>query len=192
MAERGFKSWCEGTALELRRRLRLRNFDPLRPDQVAADLGVTLCTPRDIPGLSPSAVRILLGEEQDSWSAITLSTPDQDLVIYNSAHSPGRRANDIMHELAHVMRGHDPGRVMFFPDGNIALRTYDQNQEDEANWLAGCLLLPRDALTHIKAHGITEEAAARTYQVSVQLLKYRLNVTGVNVQFRRGRAGRRQ
>jgi hypothetical protein len=36
----------------------------------------------------------------------------------------------------------------------------------------------------------TEEAAARTYQVSVQLLKYRLNVTGVNFQFRRARAGR--
>ena len=27
---------------------------------------------------------------------------------------------------------------MFFPDGQVALRTYDQDQEDEATWLAGC------------------------------------------------------
>ena len=185
MFARGFKTWCENAAVELRRTLRLQRTDPLAPEQLASHLGVRLCTPREIPGLSSKAVGILLGSEKDSWSAITLSSGDQNLIIYNSSHSVGRRANDIMHELAHILLGHKPARVMFFPNGRLALRTYDQDQEEQATWLAGCLLLPRECLVHIRASGLDEATAATRYQVSTKLLSYRTDMTGVNRQFRR-------
>lgn len=184
MFARGFKTWCENSAVELRRTLGLQKTDPLYPEQLASHLGVRLCTPREIPGLSSRAVELLLGAERDSWSAVTLSLGDQILVIFNSAHSTGRQANDIMHELAHLLLGHKAARVMFFPDGQLALRTYDQDQEEQANWLAGSLLLPREALVHMRASGLEEEAAAAHYRVSPRLLTYRLDMTGVNHQFR--------
>jgi len=37
--------------------------------------------------------------------------------------------------------------MMFMsPNSGMALRTHNEEQEEEANWLAGCLLLPREAL----------------------------------------------
>jgi len=51
-----------------------------------------------------------------------------------------------MHELAHLIIGHEPARVVVSPDMILAVRTYDQGQEEEAAWLSGCLLLPRPAL----------------------------------------------
>ena len=92
-----------------------------------------------------------------------------------------------MHELAHVIIGHTPSRVDVTEDGALILNTYDRQQEDEANWLAGSLLLPRDALMWIRKQGLDPPAAAREYGVSAQMLQYRLNVTGVDYQLGRGR-----
>jgi hypothetical protein len=41
--------------------------------------------------------------------------------------------------------------MMFMsPNSGLALRTYNEDQEQEADWPAGCLLLPRDALLTIR------------------------------------------
>src|SRR2546429_3401550 len=50
---------------ELQSRLHLVCRLLLEKKKIASVLGVTLCTPRAIPRLSPSAVPILLGNEQD-------------------------------------------------------------------------------------------------------------------------------
>ncbi len=59
---------------------------------------------------------------------------------------------------------------MYFADGQLALRTYDQDQEEQATWLAACLLLPRESLVHIRASGLDEAAAATQYRVSLKRL----------------------
>lgn len=92
-----------------------------------------------------------------------------------------------MHELAHVLRGDTPARVDVAEDGSLILNTYDRDQEDEANWLAGCLLLPREALLHVRATWPDLPTAWTHYGVSVDLLTYRMNITGVESQFRRAR-----
>jgi Zn-dependent peptidase ImmA (M78 family) len=53
----------------------------------------------------------------------------------------------------------------------LILNTYDRQQEDEANWLAGSLLLPRDALIWIRKQRLDLQAAAREYGVIVQMLQ---------------------
>lgn len=181
MAVRGFKTWCESIAVEIRHKLGIRPVDPLFPQQLAEHLGVKLCTPRDIPGLSPQTVSILLGAERDSWSAITLTSDTSDLVIFNPAHSVGRQSNDIMHEFAHILLGHDPGKVLIFSDGQ-ALRTFNHEQEEEATLLGATLLLPRIALIHIKRN-LAEAVACQLYRVTTTLLTYRLDISGVNKQF---------
>jgi Zn-dependent peptidase ImmA (M78 family) len=71
------------------------------------------------------------------------------------------------------------------------LHSFDRVQEDEANWLAGCLLLPRDALVHIRRQGWTVLQAVRAFGVSADMVQYRINVTGVDVQLSRRRGARR-
>ena len=91
-----------------------------------------------------------------------------------------------MHELAHIILGHRPVKLFLSASG-IPLRTHDKDQEDEAAWLAGCLLLPRPILLVIARGKMAEGDACAEFGVSRDLLKYRLNVSGVNVQLRRAR-----
>jgi Zn-dependent peptidase ImmA (M78 family) len=68
--------------------------------------------------------------------------------------------------------------------GVMLLSAYDKQQEEEADWLSGCLLLPRDALVSIKRRGLVDADAAKAYGVSISMMKYRMSMTGMNKQFR--------
>ena len=184
---RGFKAWCENVAIQQRRELGLRPTDPLDPWQLAKHLGIRVHTPSEIPGLDPDCLKTLLQEDADSWSAVTISAGSQDVIILNSSHKGGRPASDLTHELAHILLGHEPARIDVTADGTLMLSTYDKKQEEEANWLAGCLLLPRDALIVIQSQGVDSKLAARRYGISQQMLQFRRNVTGVDYQLARAR-----
>ena len=93
-----------------------------------------------------------------------------------------------MHELAHLLLGHEPSTVFFPGQENLALRGFNKSAEDEANWLAGALLLPRDALVELRAKRRPKEVACDEFGVSRQMLDFRMRVTGVERQF----AGRRK
>lgn len=95
-----------------------------------------------------------------------------------------------MHELAHLIIGHKPARLDLTLDGLMILSSYDKQNEDEANWLAAALLLPRDALLLIRRRGMTNDEAAIAFGCSVQMLQFRINTTGVDVQLRRARKTR--
>ena len=187
MFQRGFKTWCENVAMGIRAEFRLAKSDPLSANEVARSLGVRILEPSDIVGLSSRDLRTLLAEESNDWSAVTIGEPGRAILIRNPSHSGGRTSSDIMHELAHLVLGHEPSKVVFSEDLVIALRSYDQTQEDEASWLSGCLLLPRPALLAIARSGMGDADACKTYDVSNQLLSYRRNATGVARQIQYGR-----
>lgn len=176
MFERGFKSWCERVAVSHRRELSLAPADPLDARRLASHLGVLVWTANEVPGLDRKFLTVLLKDDPDSWSAVTLCTGSKDVIILNSVHSEGRTASDIMHELAHIILGHEPARVEVSKDGFLILSTFDRAQEEEAKWLSGCLLLPREALLLIRRTGLSPQAAAARYGVSVPMLTFRQNV----------------
>lgn len=183
--DRGFKSWAERTALAFRRTFELRSSDPLDTLQLSKHLDVKLITPNDVTGLPANCLQQLLVIDKDGWSAVTLSKSDKHTVIYNPRHSEGRRSSDIMHELSHLIIGHEPSKLILSPDGGTVLRSHDPKQEDEASWLAGCLLLPREALVHIIRVRMPDPVVCSSYKVSNDLLRYRLNITGVTYQMRK-------
>ena len=189
MFQRGFKTWSEKIACEVRDELDLAQIDPLSPEALAEYLEVRLWTPADLAGLSTRASSILWAES-DSWSAVTVTYNGLDAVVYNPGHAPSRRSSDIMHELAHLIAGHAPSTVILSQDGSVSLRSFNRQQEDEASWLSGCLLLPRPALVVIARSDLGVETACQKYGVSDDLLNYRLNVTGVRIQLRHGRRSR--
>lgn len=187
MFRRGFKSWCEKVSFQQRRDLRLGSAEPLDPWRLAHHVGVVVLKPEEIPDLDPAVIRILLKDDPDSWSAVTISIGRRDLIVLNSSHTGGRPASDLMHELAHLFIGHAPARVDVSEDGLLMLNTYDKDQEAEATWLGGALLLPREALLFIRKKGISTEQVMKTYGVSIDMLNYRLRTTGVELQLRRAR-----
>jgi IrrE N-terminal-like domain len=190
MFRRGFKSWCEETALKVRQHQELATTAPLSPFVLARELQVAVVQPADLKHLAEDVRRRLLREHSDCWSAITIPGKERPLIVYNPSHSAARQNSDLMHELAHILLGHKPTVVFIDPNTDLSLRTFDKAQEEEANWLGGCLLLPREVLLHIKATHLSNEAACRHYGVSAKMLSYRMNVSGVNIQHSRAQAWR--
>ncbi len=185
--EKGFKSRCESIAQGLRKDIGLARVDPLPPTTLAEYLEVPVLALSEIPGVDPRDRRQLLEIDPDAWSAITVSAAERDVIIPNPRHTGGRPASDVMHEIAHLLLGHEPSTMFYVGDGDMALRGYNRAAEDEASWLAGALLLPRDVLVHIHDEAISAADACEIYGVSQDLLGYRTNVTGVRLQFSRRR-----
>ena len=187
--ERGFKSRCEEIARRLRFELGLGSADPLTVEILATHLDVSVWSVSEI-GLSEEDLRQLVNVDGGSWSAITVSVFDRYAVVFNPTHTDGRHSSNVMHELSHLILGHDPTTMFFVGEGELALRGYNSDIEEEANWLAGALLLPRDALVHIRKTRMPDDQARLIYNVSNRMLNYRLRMTGVNRQF--GRKSRRK
>ena len=185
---RGFKTWCENAASGFRRDLSLAQVSPLDPRVLARHLNIKVWTPHEVARLGNLAerhVQQLLNHDSRSWSAVTLMLPDRRLIITNSTHAPVRQNSDIMHELAHLALDHVPARVDMTSKKLLILDTYNTAQEDEANWLSGALLVPRDALLAVLARNSDSEQAALYFNVRNQMLTWRRQATGVNVQLSR-------
>ncbi len=183
--ERGFKAWAERAAAAIRSDLGLTPTAALDPCVLAAHLGVQLMRPDEIEGLPSDICVQLLEADPWGWSAATLELHGTTTVIFNPRKSVGRRSSDIVHELAHLILGHEPARVVFSQDGQMATRTFDPQQEDEANWLAWALLLPRDALFAAKKSRVPPAQIATAYGVTETLVEFRLKMTGINAQLQR-------
>jgi IrrE N-terminal-like domain len=182
--ERGFKSWCERSALATRTELSIEAHAPLAARALAAHLGISLLTPGDLSGLPTDILNQLTHKDPQGWSAVSFMVDEQVTIIYNDRNSPGRQSSDIMHELSHIILDHDPSQVILSVDGSIGMRSFDAKQEDEANWLGWTLLLPRPALVHCLRLGRTAAEIAKEFDVSEQLVKYRTGITGINRQSR--------
>ncbi len=74
---------------------------------------------------------------------------------------------------------------------DIGNRIWNQDIEDEAAYLAGCLLMtPEVALATARGRWTVAEAAAR-FGISEQMVNFRINKTGARVRVRRAQAARR-
>lgn len=182
---RGYKAWCERYAADTRSVLGLPSTSPLGGLELAKHLGIRVWTPEDVPGLTQTTRDVLLRNDgtPSCWSAVTLVVGEKTLVILNSSHSLARQASDLMHELAHRILNHEPEEMSISSEGLMLLKAYDKAQEEEADWLSGVLLLPRDALVHVRRKGMPDEEVIATYGVSKRMYTYRVSMTGVNRQF---------
>lgn len=184
---RGFKAWCEKAAADARVQQGLALSAPLSARSVAEKHGVLVLSVADIPNIDEACVKQLTEVDPASWSAATIIHPRAKLIIYNCAHADGRQSSSIMHEMAHIICGHEAAKAEYLPGGLMMLKAYDKEQEEEADLLSASLLLPRVALVSIMASGSAIEDAAKAYGVSVDLLKMRLQRAGVYMQFKRRR-----
>lgn len=182
---RGFKTWCEEQATAFRLELGIRPDAPLPGETLAEHLGVRLITPAEIPGVTPRLLEALLTADTSGWSALTVQVEDFTVVVYNVSHAPARQESDLMHELAHVICKHPAMRITTM--GGLLIREYSELQEEEAAWLGGCLHLPRAALWTAARHGLSVAAIMDRFNASEPMVRFRRNVTGVDVHLARAR-----
>jgi hypothetical protein len=96
---------------------------------------------------------------------------------------PGRQASDVTHELGHALLLHPPAPAL----DHRGCRLWDHNIEDEAQWLAGALLLTEDAALWIIGSRMPVTTAAERFGISEQMITYRINMTGARTRVARAR-----
>jgi hypothetical protein len=184
---RGFKTWCENAARGYRRELKLSPVAPLDPRALAAHLGIIIRTPAEISGIDPKDVQHLSGIAREHWSAATLRLGSASLIIINNSHALTRQNNSLAHEIGHIVLKHEPAKMYVTPDGLMMMSEYNMIHEEEADWFAGAILVPRDALLEATARGLSDLAAADYFGVSKAVVQMRRNRTGVDIQLSRRR-----
>jgi len=175
-------------AVQAREQLGLGPMSPLDPWAYAGMLGIVVLDFSALP-LPAAHRRQLLEVDPDSWSGLTLKDEAGCFfVVVNPVHGRPRQCSTLMHEVSHVRLKHIPGQVQLSVSGLMLLSDYPDEQEQEADWLAGALLLPRDALhaRRVRGWGVTEICSH--FGVSSDLCEWRLRMTGVDRQVPRRRA----
>jgi Zn-dependent peptidase ImmA (M78 family) len=171
---RGFKAEAERIAQAERQGLGLSVSDRLDPHALATRHGVLVSPLERFRATISDDVEHLLVVDGSCFSAATVIRDGRAMIVFNEAHAPGRCANSITHELAHLILDHPPTNA-FDAFGN---RNFPKALEEEATWLAGCLLVPRDGLVSVlRRCGDDHGRAADHFGVSVQLLRWRVNAT---------------
>ncbi|MBD2614442.1 ImmA/IrrE family metallo-endopeptidase [Nostoc punctiforme FACHB-252] len=169
-----FRQKCEGIATEQRSLLNLRAFEPLPADILAAQLNAKILTSEQIPSLDPSVVKILL--DSDQWSAGIINQSPL-WIVNNPRHTPARRESNLMHEFGHLLLRHKI--VRFDPNTGLPLRR--QSDEDEATYLGACLQIPRRGLLWAVHRQMTQTEIAVHFNASEEMVRFRSNVTGINI-----------
>ena len=181
---RGFKAWCERTADEYRQALDIPLEEALDPQAFAAFLDVRVLTPKEVPDVSKASLKQLAVTDRDSWSAITMSQSGINLVILNSSQTVARQANSLVHELAHIILNHKAAKAQVSAEGLLFRAQFDKEQEDEADWLAGCILVPGEGLLQAYRRGHSPPLLAQQFGVSQDLINWRLRMTGTQKRVR--------
>ena len=118
--------------------------------------------------------------QDDAFFACTFKLPSGHAIVFNPLMPETRRNSDIAHEVSHIVLDHRLSRLERL--GDVAFLSCDKQQEEEAAWLSGCLLLPRFALVHDLTKGMQSKTIAETRALSKSMVDYRRRVTGVERQ----------
>jgi Zn-dependent peptidase ImmA (M78 family) len=181
----GFKTEANDIAREIRRELGLRPLDPLDPLALADWLEIPIIPLSEFTDTAPGVAH-LLKVEQEVFSAVTVFRGTRRTIVHNDAHLFGRQNSNLAHELSHGLLHHPPTPAL----DNKGCRIWNQDVEDEAQWLAGAILITEDAALSIVRRRLPSAAAAAEFQVSEKMIQFRINVTGARARVERMRRAR--
>lgn len=171
---RGFKALAERKAAAARERLGLSLEAPLNAAALADVHGIAVRSADSLVDIE--RLKQLEAVQPGSFSACTFDLPRGKVIVVNPLSTPQRTQSDIAHEVSHVLLEHQVRTVERV--GDFSFFSCDPEEEQEANWLAGCLLLPRPLLVKNLRLGRTIEDIARNFNVSVEMATFRVRATG--------------
>lgn len=122
----------------------------------------------------PASYELLAVPFDSPLSALTMHVGRRRVIVFNDKNAPTRQQSDLGHELAHAVLGHPPSELTNVSGG----RHYNKVLEDEANCLSSVLLVPKAAAIYVARAGTTLDVAAAKYNISVAMMRMRLNQSG--------------
>jgi Zn-dependent peptidase ImmA (M78 family) len=175
---RGFKSEAERLATQVRDEMGLGRYKPLNIDALVQHIGAQLRAADELTSLTK--LHELEALQPGAFSACTFDFGTRKVIVISPLASNERQRSDASHEASHLLLNHSVKEVEQL--GGLSFFTCDPDEEQEANWLAGCLLLPRELLLRSLKRGLDAAAIAEANAVSLQMANFRLRATGVERQ----------
>ncbi|MBA3633201.1 MAG: ImmA/IrrE family metallo-endopeptidase [Acidobacteria bacterium] len=135
------------------------------------------------PFLSEETKAHLLGTGKDKWSGGACSQTLYDgrkLIILNPTHGKNRQNATLMEEICHVFLGHQPSRLAIEnvnKHGKPIARDYREADEEAAYSVGAAVLVPYSALRRMINQGKTSREIARHFNVSRELVEYRIKIS---------------
>lgn len=179
---RGFKAESERVADALRVDLRVGAREPMLAEALAEHLGLEVRSAGDLVSLE--RLEEIERLQPGAFSACTFEIGPRRVIVWNPLSTAARTQSDIAHEVSHVLLKHEVKRLERV--GSFTFFSCDPEEEQEANWLAGCLLLPRSLLTRVGR--MPPDDIASQFGLSREMVNYRLRATGIirqNAAFKR-------
>lgn len=178
---RGFKTEAKGLALELRAEIGLDAHAPFDPHAFASEYGIPVVALSDLDGVARDH---FLRADGSALSGALIPTGTGVVILENDAQPIARRRTTMCHELAHVVLEHSFG-VSLSDERKCGL---GGDQEAEADWLSGEMLIPTDGAFRLAHARATDEQAAGFYDVSLSIARWRMNHSGARKVMERSRA----
>ena len=176
-----FPKWVERNGLTMRGYLGITPYIVLNPRELARVMNVTVMSLKEVPNLPKEVLFQLLENDPSSWSAGCLPISQRAAVIlYNPTHAVNRINATIMEELAHLHLKHS-GSKLITERGQNGFRSYKKSEETQAYSVGAAALIPAALLKKAKGRGISKDRLACEHGVSIELLRFRENVTGIRL-----------
>lgn len=106
-------------------------------------------------------------------SGITHWEQGRWIITLNASEPATRQRFSLVHEFAHVL--HHTSRHSLYGGRDGA-----QRAERQADWFAGCLLMPKRHVKRLFGEGVDQTAMARAFGVSLPAMRYRLLQLGLS------------
>ncbi len=176
--KRGFKTKAERLAKQYREELNIHPCGPLCAFKLAEHLIIPihkatkfLDLPNEIEWLSNNC----------EWSALTMPNFEGiKIILHNPFHSNARQQSDLMHELAHIICEHKHEELQHETPLPLGMRNYNTEEEEQAKCLGSTLQLATPCLLWANKKSLNTEAIAEHFNASIEMVKYRMNITGVS------------
>ncbi len=178
---RGFKTHAKQLALDLRGEIGLNAHQPFDPYRFAATYGIPVV---QLSTLECPARDHFLAADGSPLSGALIPLGTGMVILENDAQPLTRRRTTMCHELAHVVLEHEFG-VSLSDERRCGL---GGDQEEEADWLSGEMLIPTEGAFRLARANATDEQAAMAFDVSLAIARWRMNHSGARKVASRTRA----
>ncbi|WEK34683.1 MAG: ImmA/IrrE family metallo-endopeptidase [Candidatus Pseudobacter hemicellulosilyticus] len=185
---RGFKAEAERLAEQCRADIGVSKFSPLDAHELARYLGIQIFTVDELFADQTCTAYLKMSDPKEFSAMWTPNKAGELLIIHNDKHSPFRQQSNLMHELAHIIRKHNVPDEKARLCAQFGLHYYNLLHEQEAKHLGGCLQITRAGLQWALKNAMEDEDISKYYNASVDMVKYRIGVTGVKKQFGHSRS----
>lgn len=179
--KRGFKSESEKNSVAIRGALGVNINERICCFQLLEYLGVKYFSVDEFDSHFGSCADMVhtcsKGNGQKEFSAILFRKDEGDFVIYNPFHSSQRIRSTITHEASHMLCEHPFIQGKY--GSHFLFRDHPREMEDEANWLAGCILIPSKGMEWAVRNKMGIPHIAKHFDVSEQLARWRYNMLGM-------------